>query len=338
MPTDASQLCSVCSSIDLQRNAFEQPPFEPEGKYNSVVLTGTLGYLRKNRDSCPLCQLVAHALYKNDKSSLDDDEAETEWEMIWRQVNEEYDPQSGEVENLYGSGLFPRLQKDDSHSEHCIQLIDEPSTEAFLRGRMIPDSIDHRMIQGWLRRCTENHGANCTPSYLQIATHPDSLEFMVIDVTAECLVNLQRGGDYVALSYVWGQSNDVTTLNSTVVEFRKPGAFKTRTLPRTIRDAIDLTRVLGFNYLWVDSLCIVQDDEETKGLLISNMDAVYGHAALTIVAASGIDAQAGLPGWRNSCSERQLFVKDIEPGLRLGVLPFFDRAIMESPHAKRGWT
>jgi hypothetical protein len=86
MSSEAPKICSVCSSVGLQRSDFERPPFEPEGRYNGITLTGTLGYLRRTKDSCPLCRLIAYALYKNEESSLDEKEDETEWEMIWRQA------------------------------------------------------------------------------------------------------------------------------------------------------------------------------------------------------------------------------------------------------------
>jgi hypothetical protein len=258
--------------------------------------------------------------------------------LIWRQANDEYDPDSDEASNFYGSGLFPSLREDGSYTGHCIQLVDEPSTDGFLRGRLIPEMVDTEMIRGWLKRCAEKHGKDCKPTYLQIGPHPEaSAKFTVIDVDKECLVNMPPGESYVALSYVWGKTSQLTTVKSLVSEFQKPGAFKAN-LPRTTRDAIDITRDLGFHYLWVDSLCIVQDDDETKGPLISNMDAVYGHAALTIIAASGSNVEAGLQGWRSSLPERQLFIESIGPDFRLGVLPYFDKAIMQSPHAQRGWT
>jgi hypothetical protein len=48
-------------------------------------------------------------------------------------------------------------------------------------------------------------------------------------------------------------------------------------IPRTIKDSIDLTRELGFQYLWVDAPCIVQDDnEEEKQQHLSRMGAIYG--------------------------------------------------------------
>lgn len=74
------------------------------------------------------------------------------------------------------------------------------------------------------------------------------------------------------------------------------GSLQTFSLPATIRHAISFTREIGIRYLWVDSLCIVQDDNEHKGKQIKHMHQVFGGALVTIVAASGDDADAGLPG------------------------------------------
>lgn len=63
-------------------------------------------------------------------------------------------------------------------------------------------------------------------------------------------------------------------------------------------DTIRLTKILGIRYLWVDALCIIQDDNADKSNQIALMSAIYGCAYLTVVAASGNDADAGLPGMR----------------------------------------
>ncbi|KAF6804772.1 tol protein [Colletotrichum musicola] len=57
-------------------------------------------------------------------------------------------------------------------------------------------------------------------------------------------------------------------------------------LPKTIRDALEVTRGLNVRYLWVDIVCVVQDDEADRREQICQMDMIYGHAAVTIVAAS----------------------------------------------------
>jgi hypothetical protein len=59
-------------------------------------------------------------------------------------------------------------------------------------------------------------------------------------------------------------------------------------LPRTVRDAITVTRSLEYGYLWVDSLCIIQDDKQDQDLQIGMMDEIYSNATLTIAAGSGL--------------------------------------------------
>ncbi|KAF2677816.1 HET-domain-containing protein [Lentithecium fluviatile CBS 122367] len=118
----------------------------------------------------------------------------------------------------------------------------------------------------------------------------------VIDVQDDNIVDAPPKCDYVALSYVWGRSNFLRLLKDNKAELASSGALKRATVPRTIRDAMQLVTLLGKRYLWVDALCIVQDDDSDKGIQIGQMDIIYTSAILTIVAASGTDAEAGLPG------------------------------------------
>lgn len=76
--------------------------------------------------------------------------------------------------------------------------------------------------------------------------------------------------------------------------------FLTRDLlPATIHDALTITEALQVPYLWVDSLCIVQDDDADKAKYNPRMASIYGHALLAIVDAAGEDAHHGLPGIRH---------------------------------------
>ncbi len=67
-------------------------------------------------------------------------------------------------------------------------------------------------------------------------------------------------------------------------------------LPPTIRDSIILCRLLKRRYLWIDSLCITQNDASTLRGQLEQMDLIYQCAEFTIVAAAGLGANAGLPG------------------------------------------
>ncbi|CAN9341226.1 unnamed protein product [Alternaria alternata] len=90
---------------------------------------------------------------------------------------------------------------------------------------------------------------------------------------------------YVALSYCWGgdQTNKLAQENHGL--YKKNIAWET--LPKTIQDAAKTAQALGFQYIWIDSMCIVQDSKEDKDAEISQMAKVYAHATLTIVNQRG---------------------------------------------------
>ena len=64
-------------------------------------------------------------------------------------------------------------------------------------------------------------------------------------------------------------------------------------LSKTFQDAITITRKLGIQYIWIDSLCIVQDDKEDWRAESSKMDSVYGNSYLTINASYAKDGSEG---------------------------------------------
>jgi len=102
--------------------------------------------------------------------------------------------------------------------------------------------------------------------------------FGVIDVYEMRLTSLPLGEKYVALSYVWGEGDRYKTMLSNVENHKQHGGLEKVALkfPRVISDSIRLVRSLGERYLWVDSLCIVQDSPSSWNLNSSAMDLVYG--------------------------------------------------------------
>lgn len=67
-------------------------------------------------------------------------------------------------------------------------------------------------------------------------------------------------------------------------------------LTRTIEDAFQVTKELGYQYLWVDRYCITQHDSVHKSSQVRQMDVIYSQAALTLVAAAGHNPHYGLSG------------------------------------------
>jgi len=96
---------------------------------------------------------------------------------------------------------------------------------------------------------------------------------------------------YVALSYVWGSKQDYVLTKASLAEMRT-GLDPSR-LPRTISDAIWAAHRLGFDYLWVDALCIIQDSPEDKARELPLMSDTYSKSSLCIVVASAAAAGEG---------------------------------------------
>jgi hypothetical protein len=113
--------------------------------------------------------------------------------------------------------------------------------------------------------------------------------------------NRYEYGEYVALSHVWGVAKGLPKTTTETMESYKRGIPWT-TLPRALQEAVVLTRALGFRWLWIDALCLVQDDDSSKREESTCMDEVFGNAFLTIAATSA-----------NDSSSHPLFPSQVQP-------------------------
>ena len=186
-----------------------------------------------------------------------------------------------------------------------------------------PFELSKDLITGWLKTCEHEHTTWCKARLSHSLVVPS---FRVIDVTKASILPESSYCRYLALSYVWGKlhvNTDYLCLTqANHAELEKPGAIirHIKLLPDTIKDAIDLCMYLNEKYLWIDSLCIIQDSPTEQKEQMSNMSTIYGHAALTIVAAAGDDANAGLPGVRSDLPRRSTPTARIQ-SLNLTALP-----------------
>ncbi|XHG05857.1 hypothetical protein AWENTII_009070 [Aspergillus wentii] len=163
-----------------------------------------------------------------------------------------------------------------------------------------PRWIDPSVAKTWLNKCKERHGTKCsTPGWASSVERPASLRVLDVKHLYIKVPSSLRTCEYVALSYVWGET-DMLVLNEANYEIltKKDGLQKYwNHLPRTIVDAIQVVRDMGERYLWVDTLCIIQDSPD-KHEHIKNMDRIYSSALATLVAADGETANHGLIGVR----------------------------------------
>lgn len=113
------------------------------------------------------------------------------------------------------------------------------------------------------------------------------------DVQVRLVENIPGStGPYIALSYCWGRTPAVTMETSNLHSMKQ--GIKLSVLPRTIQDAITVTRILGIQYIWIDALCIIQDSASDWEIESSRMASVYQNAYLTLAAAT---AAAGSEGF-----------------------------------------
>ncbi|KAF5529306.1 het-domain-containing protein [Fusarium napiforme] len=146
------------------------------------------------------------------------------------------------------------------------------------------------LLAGWLEDCNSNH-KDCVVS--------DSLlPKRVLDVgtkTAKQLflhISSDKVAPYVALSHCWGATGiQLKTTTSTLQDHQKGINFQD--LPMNFQDAVTITRGIGIRYLWIDSLCIVQDDIDDWQVESSKMASIYRDAYLVLAATQASDSCQG---------------------------------------------
>lgn len=155
--------------------------------------------------------------------------------------------------------------------------------------------VSYELLRKWKQQCEKSH-LEC--GTVRPKSEAQDMNIQVVDLEKYSISELPQGQSFIALSYVWGKADSLTALSTNIADLRQPEGLRQfmHLIPRTIQDCFTLAQHLGERYVWIDSLCIVQDDPITRDSQIANMHFIYGLATLTVVAADGTHANAGLPG------------------------------------------
>lgn len=215
-------------------------------------------------------------------------------------------------------------------------------------GRIInPGRADMELAQQWLMECEYEHGSLCnTPSRGsgKIFTRSNPRDLRVVDVKRMCIEILPEEGRYIALSYRWGTATgNFTVMRSNIEELRVENSLTSyfHSLHQTVQDAIDCVRELEERFLWVDVLCIFQDDLEDKQRYIQQMDRIYENSLVTIIAAPPQIPHYppdGLPNYRPGS---RLFKQSETQVHGLDMCTSFlstEMALADCPWTSRAWT
>jgi heterokaryon incompatibility protein (HET) len=360
-------LCEQCGEIDF-RAAGVHAPGDPS--YNFFALDD-ISYLplKERAEDCVFCKAVSEAFlrwaeayfgtidrlhlsdvrvdfaalrYKSRAEIDDDDKADgsvISSPSLFR-ISASFTIQDPDGDRLLGPSF--EFQKVGTPNITVESMFDgsNPETE-FLEpctGRIRPLLADCRLFEKWKNDCLAAHQGQCGAWFP--GKKPPNLR--LIDVKRKCIIEGTLGFRWVALSYIWGEAQILTLKHHVYEDFLSPGYLSCDRVPKTIYDAMKLTDSIGETFLWVDSLCIIQDDLNDKLNYIPCMDAIYGHSILTIIAACGKDAQSGLSGMRQGsrlCIQEPFTAKGIAFVQTLDPVNVNSTGYLaESRWNTRGWT
>ncbi|KAE8322647.1 heterokaryon incompatibility protein-domain-containing protein [Aspergillus sergii] len=315
-----NDLCFICRHID-----FEYVGFHDSAEYssNNYFFQREFPTLLSSSKSCIFCRKLVtiitdwFAANPGDRTNeLDISRThvvvslETDWHTVTRSKDELVD-EKAHSDRIRISCSIPRLNDNDpGQSQHLtffLQRYEESSDDAYYHsrsedaispklqpytGRQRPIVADLTLFKRWKEMCQELHGAKCS----QIFKGTPNIRPRVIDVERRCLTFAEENDKWVCLSYVWGKAKTLRLLKENIQTFSQPGALSPDVLPNITEDALQVTKGLGERYLWVDSLCIVQDDDQDKARFISRMDSIYTLATVVIISSTCTDANTPLAG------------------------------------------
>ncbi|KAH0543413.1 hypothetical protein FGG08_002271 [Glutinoglossum americanum] len=339
-------LCSVCRSLKLTPATFAPDPSHTGCDYSTkrTLLIRPFEQI-EGQKNCALCRLIQQAVgLSHPDGVVVEGGLRCELQTSLHRDHGNSGDYLGEVRYRILQ-LFLKSGKENSESEATIVDIlpvDSIKFPGYFIGRRIDsDTINFSLVKGWINNCQRTHRGPCR-YFIGRRFREVSPYIRVIDIEEACLTRLPPRCRYTALSYVWGDyrtSKMFVALRKNISSLSGPGSLVPLLdkLPPVVRDALYFVRSIGERYLWVDSVCIVQDDEEEKHHIINKMNLVYGNAFLTLFAATGIDASAGLPGVKPFSRGRQQPIEQIGRELEL-MIPHSVEDIMTSTWATRGWT
>ena len=138
-------------------------------------------------------------------------------------------------------------------------------------------------------------------------------------------------GRYACLSHCWGNNQICRLTSETYARYTK--GISADELPRTYRDAISVCRYLGLRYLWIDSLCILQDSKADWQVESPKMIKYYGQCYVCIAATNVSGPDAGLEIANRPQAIRATGVD--QDGVAYGLVAYPSHLVEPIPHFSR---
>lgn len=162
------------------------------------------------------------------------------------------------------------------------------TNNTFLESRHGQSEDIFDIAQVWLKDCIDNH---------KFCQHKEGHEgptrlLFIADGEVRLVETAGRyKGQYSTLSHAWGTKPFLKLTHATYQQFLQQIPFGQ--LQKTFQDAISISRRLNIDFIWIDSLCIIQEDEADWTRESGRMSVVYGRSTLNIAATSAVDGSQG---------------------------------------------
>jgi hypothetical protein len=235
-----------------------------------------------------------------------------------------------------------------------IFLIDSIDNPVYIRnyqiGRWQTDlalgaDSNYEIARNWLEECSINHDCCVRAKISKLSTRVIDVRINKESPNPRIFVSNGIEGEYIALSHCWGGAISPMLTTDNLDDFQTSLPFAD--LPANFRDAITITRKLEIPYLWIDSLCIVQDSRKDWEAESKNMCSIYRDARVTIAADAAYRSTDGIvgqtPPWNPTRKSVALkLFDDIKDGV-VSVLKKqdapqdFGNLVLKSPLKSRSW-
>ncbi|KAF4464140.1 TOL [Fusarium albosuccineum] len=270
--------CGICFGLDVEAN------YDSNGRFSRALKLCKIGEIQQSAaDGCFGCAVIARGLVAAQAGELEPDTP---------------------VHIILHAGLPLRVEALGIDLEFFVPT-DTPSPWPCIgQAAVVQDVLDPEgvaiLIRTWLRRCQADHHVCQGSSQKTSGIGPRRLIHLIPENRLRLVEAAGVTDPYIALSYCWGKEGNYTTTLKTLNQNME--AIDADDLPKSMRDAIEVTRHLGVEYIWIDSICIIQNDVDGLDWRIesSKMDSIYEGSLLTLSATRSPSVLLGFLGQREN--------------------------------------
>jgi hypothetical protein len=331
--------CVSCTALDISLGSFITHPGTDDNHRlkDPIRSIGRLNEIRNRYKTCALCRLIFAVFRSGPFTRLTGITDLSNVAVFAKWINA-LGP--SKAERLKSCSISILVWAEAPHVPSGLYKViiravsDILPTQPFF-GRLSPVAaslLDFGQIKSWLKGCEGSHIACAPTSSVKPTKH-----FFVIDTRFMCIIEPHDTCRYLALSYVWGAVDQYMLSEDNIEKLKKSFSIQPRHLTATIRDAIVLTKQLGERYLWVDTLCIIQDSKSVRQQTLRDMGSIYAQSLLTIVAGSCSSANDSLPG----VTEQRIWIQwhqKVSNSLAISAHFDFKDLLERTTYQSRAWT